>query len=40
MGNLDEFLFEFLRPYLEAKLSPLYDRFKDSPYFLLLSRDA
>ena len=32
-SNLDEFLFEFVRPYIESRLSPLYAKFIESPEF-------
>ncbi len=38
--NLDEFLFEFLRPYTEAKLAPVYEEFKQSSYFKDLEREV
>ena len=37
--NLDDFLFEFVRPYIEAKLGPLYDEFKQSEVFEKMVKD-
>ncbi len=38
-SHLDEFLFEFMRPCLEAKLAPLYDEFLASPFFLDMQKE-
>ena len=38
--NLDEFLFEFVRPYAERQLAPLYERFTESQEFSELKREA
>ena len=37
--NLDEFLFEFVRPYIEAKLTPIYEEFTRSDGFAKMQKD-
>ena len=37
--NLDEFLFEFVRPCIEGRLDPLYEEFKDSPLFVMMEKE-
>lgn len=37
--NLDEFLFEFLRPCVERMLAPEYQRFIDSRHFSAMVKD-
>ena len=37
--NLDEFLFEFVRPCIEGKLGPVYEEFKLSPLFVKMEKE-
>ena len=37
--NLDEFLFEFVRPCIESKLGPIYEEFRLSPLFVKMIED-
>ena len=37
--NLDELLFEFVRPYIEARLSGLYGKFIRSPEFKEMKKE-
>ncbi len=37
--NIDEFLFEFARPYIEARLSPLYAEFMHSQEFRQMKKE-
>ena len=37
-SNLDEFLFEFVRPYIEQRLSPFYREFTSSEEFERMKR--
>ena len=38
-SNLDEFLFEFVRPYIEKRLSALYTEFTESEEFEGMKRE-
>ena len=37
--NVDEFLFEFVRPYIEQKLTPLYQEFIESEEFREMKKE-
>ena len=37
--NLDEFLFEFVRPYIEARLTPLYKEFIEAKEFQAMKKE-
>lgn len=38
-ANLDEFLFEFVRPYIEERLTPLYSEFINSREFSAMKQE-